>query len=140
MFKLIALKVLEDCAACAHKVLTPGELYFLCNDFVGDEKNPYLLKRTQMPTAVESTLYGSEQSDTNITINAIVGQNGDGKSSVVELVIRVLNNFACCFGYIFDQETLCYNKSVSAILYYEIDGHIYAIYCPVGDSELDSEG
>ena len=140
MFKLVALKVLEDCAACAHKVLTPGELYFLCNDFLKDEENPYLLKRIKSPLSVESTLYGSEQSDTNITINAIVGQNGDGKSSVVELVIRVLNNFACCFGYIFDQETLCYNKSVSAILYYEIDGHIYAICCPIGDSELDNNG
>lgn len=138
MFRLIALKVLDDCAACAHKVLAAGTLYKFCNEFTEDAGNQFLLIRNKDKSAIENNLYNSNKSKTNITINAIVGQNGDGKSSIVELLIRVLNNFACCFGYKHDQDSLCYNISVSAILYYEIDEHIYSIFCPISRTEIDN--
>lgn len=35
------------------------------------------------------TFYGS-----NITVNALVGENGSGKSSLLELMFRMVNNFA----------------------------------------------
>ena len=64
-----------------------------------------------------------------ITVNAIVGQNGDGKSSLLEVMLRILNNFASSFGFSENQPNLEYVNGVRAILYYEIDQEIYAIKC-----------
>lgn len=136
MFQLLALKVLDDCAACAHKVLASGQLYLFCNNYAEDKSNQFTLRRIKERSAVEDTLYTDELSGTHISVNAIVGKNGDGKSSIVELLIRVLNNFACCYGFRNDQESLCYNISVSSILYYEVDNNVYAIYCPIGGDEF----
>ena len=58
-----------------------------------------------------------------------MGQNGDGKSSLLEVMLRILNNFAYTRGFLEDQPTLKYVEGVKAILYYEIDGTIYAIKC-----------
>lgn len=55
--------------------------------------------------------------------------NGDGKSSFVELIIRILNNFAYAFGFLSDQETLCYISGLNANLYYEVNGNIFCISC-----------
>lgn len=64
-----------------------------------------------------------------VSVNAIVGQNGDGKSSLLEVMLRILNNFAYTRGFLEDQPTLKYVEGVNAILYYEIDDAIYAIKC-----------
>lgn len=151
MFRLLALKVLDDCAACAHKVLQEGTLYSFCQDYEEIEDNPFTLKQMTKRSETTEHLYdvvsqvnGTEEAVTskhiNLSINAIVGKNGDGKSSIVELLLRVINNFACCFGYLSDQQTLAYNISVSAILYYELEGSVYAINCPKGDSYKADDG
>lgn len=64
-----------------------------------------------------------------VSVNAIVGQNGDGKSSLLEVMLRIMNNFAYKLGYLEDQPTLKYVDGVKAILYYDIDYTIYAIKC-----------
>lgn len=151
MFRLLAIKVLDDCAACAHKVLQEGTLYSFCQDYEEIEDNPFTLKQMTKRSETTEQLYdvvsqvkGTKEAVTskriNLSINAIVGKNGDGKSSIVELLLRVINNFACCFGYLSDQQTLAYNISVSAILYYELEGSVYAINCPKGDSYKANDG
>lgn len=39
-------------------------------------------------------LYNDKAATTEISISAIVGENGSGKSSILDMIIRVMNNFA----------------------------------------------
>lgn len=145
MFRILAIKILDDCAACAHKILNEGQLYLFCQDYVESGESLYTLKKRSQQTKVAKHLYDvksqvtdgegvTKEKDVHISVNAIVGKNGDGKSSIVEVFLRIINNFAYTFGYLSDQDSLVYNISVSAILYYELDGSVYAIYCPEGNS------
>lgn len=151
MFRLLALKVLEDCAACAHKVLSGGMIYFFCQDYQECMESSFTLTKSYECEDISLHLYDVvshlKQDDDSVVdktiqvlLNAIVGKNGDGKSSIVELLLRVINNFACTFGYLSDQDTLAYNISVSAILYYELNGVVYAINCSKGESCIADDG
>ena len=70
--------------------------------------------------------YLNHESDVSLSISAIVGENGSGKSSLVEFIIRLINNFATSiFG---EQnmtlafEHLHYIDGVEGRLYFSIDG------------------
>lgn len=52
-----------------------------------------------------------------MNFSAIVGMNGDGKSSLVELIIRILNNTSIIHE-IGEKETLLWIQGVKAELYY----------------------
>lgn len=64
----------------------------------------------------------------NINIQAVVGQNGSGKSSILELLYRIINNFTFMLelGMYRNSyaEQLFYVKGLHATLYYLLDGHI----------------
>lgn len=138
MLRLLGLKVLDDCGACAHKVLRTMIFYPFCQDYREDGDNQYTLAKQYERTETQKNLYNV--GDVSVQVNAIVGKNGDGKSSVIEIILRLLNNFAYCYGFRYDQDSLQYNISVGAILYYELDDHIYAISCSRGDCEMSEDG
>lgn len=138
MIRLLGLKVLDDCGACAHKVLRINTFYPFCQNYKEDGANQYTLTKQYERTETQKNLYNI--GDISVQVNAIVGKNGDGKSSIIEIILRLLNNFAYCYGFRYDQDSLLYNISVGAILYYELDDHIYAISCTRGDSEMSDDG
>lgn len=69
----------------------------------------------------------------NIDICAIVGENGAGKSTIVDYIIRIINNLsACILGEEFratESEHLHYVEGVHAELYILIKEHIIKIEC-----------
>lgn len=131
-FRIIGVRVLEGCPQYIRKALHEGELYLLYNDFTEDEQNMYTLKKivgrlSNTACQLYNQVDASEEHEIHVNVSAIVGKNGDGKSSLVEIVLRILNNFACQTGFLMDQRSLRMIKNLRAILYYEIDDDLYAI-------------
>ena len=129
-FKILGLKVLKGCASGMRKVLDEDETYLFNTDYEKDYTNVYNLRLSNTPNSIAERMYlavGKDNQPVQINIQAIVGKNGDGKSTIIELMLRVLNNFACYFGFAYDHDTLCPNKDLCAILYFEADSKVYAI-------------
>lgn len=132
MLKLIALKIYGDCAKHIRKCLKPNMYYYLCNDFYFTHSGELFYDNRQQ-NAVDDTFFvtneqqNQEQRANKIAINisAIVGKNGDGKSSLVEIIIRLINNLAES-AKVYDAE-LQHIKGLRAELVYVYDGTIYKI-------------
>ncbi len=136
-FGIVGIKILKDCAPYIRKRLKEGEVYLLSSKYEIDKSNEHLvcIKRDCNNNSFAQKLYDIPResgSSIEVTINAIVGKNGEGKSSLLEVILRILNNFAFKYGFLEDQPSLNYVSGVAAILYYEVDSTIYAIKC-VGD-------
>ena len=84
-FSLIALRILPDCNEKIQKVLKTNKYYFFNNKYFEKENT---LVKNELYTVPED--FFSEK----ININAIVGKNGSGKSSVIEVILRLVNNLA----------------------------------------------
>lgn len=78
------------------------------------------------------TFYGS-----NITVNALVGENGSGKSSLLELMFRMVNNFSAVLYRKVKREAaepLYYVMGIKASLHFECDGKEGVLTC--NDDEI----
>ena len=132
-FRIAGIKILNDCASYIRKVLKEGEMYLFSSRYEKDVHNELKLLFNQEASSnlFAQTMYNVNQefNTLEIRVNAIVGQNGDGKSSLLEVMLRIMNNFAYSYGFLEDQPTLEYVRGVRAILYYEIEHIIYAIKC-----------
>lgn len=100
-YKLLKLVVGDRCKLSLRKVLKPREYVF-----TGDLPIDFFGK--------------------NISISAIVGKNGAGKSSLLELMFRMINNFSCCLfsGSVRRNasDVLYFVDGIYADLFYSIDG------------------
>ena len=140
MFKLLALRVLKDCEDYIKKCLESGKYYYFCMDYrLDDPKNVYRGSRYTNP--LHETFFSPNQKlpfDTSkpvklkptISLNAIVGKNGDGKSTIVELIIRLVNNYIANQPREEDSKVpeLLYVEGVDAELYFQLDDAIYRLY------------
>lgn len=134
-FCIIAIKVLKECAPHIKKILKENYTYFFRNEYEFDSSNEWIRPKANA-RPVNPNFYTTTSENTNsisIDLSAIVGKNGDGKSSIVELIIRVLNNFAYACGYSFHHNDLIPVNGVHAELFYSIGKNILAIKCK-GDS------
>ena len=85
-FSLVALRVLPGCSDHLKKILQ--EEWYLMNGWYTLVQGK-LVKREGV--VFERDLFGD-----NISITAIVGKNGSGKSSLMELIFRLVNNLDYC--------------------------------------------
>lgn len=81
-FKLLAIRPAINCDEQFLKNLNQGEFYKFYQDynFVIDEKEKNVVQINHKST-IPKNLYGE-----NISISAVVGKNGSGKSTIVELI------------------------------------------------------
>lgn len=80
-FKILAIRPNENCAGL--KNLRVGHLYKFYNDYEFSDNDESIRERIDVP----ENLYNLSE-DQNITISAVVGKNGSGKSALVELLIK----------------------------------------------------
>lgn len=103
IFKLIAIrsvepksgsvdsKIVDTTVRNIHKALSAKHdwLYFSKGFTVSGDMRSVRMSKDALDV---DCLYSTE--DLNVSLNAIVGKNGSGKSSLIELMIRMLNNVA----------------------------------------------
>ena len=140
-FRIIAVRVLAACPSRISRALKEETTYFLYNDYE-DQYD----KSGKWQTIVKTSEDGRLPMDffaiprqtkrfcsPSVSISAIVGKNGDGKSSLVEVMLRIINNFGVAFGFKEDQESLTSIEEIEAVLFYEIDEKLYFIKCTEGE-------
>lgn len=86
-FKILAIKALEGCYSSYLKILKKEQLYYFYNNFLIDKEGNISYKNI-----VPDNFYNTNK--LNVNVSAIVGKNGSGKSTIVELLFRALNNIA----------------------------------------------
>lgn len=64
-----------------------------------------------------------------VSISSIVGKNGDGKSSITEMMIRVINNFAYLAGFRENHQHLTFIPQVRATITYSVGEKMCSLCC-----------
>lgn len=131
IFRPIAIRILKGCAPSIRKVLHENTTYFLCSNYAEDE-NIYTLNHEHTQNEAEQCLYDvtcENGHKIQVGVNAVVGKNGEGKSSLIEAMIRIINNFSYTYGFLSGQEDLAPVSGLHAIFYYAVGKSIYSIVC-----------
>ena len=128
-FKIIAIKALDECDPKYTKVLVKNELYYFYSDYrieIKEEFEELIFKETS-----PLDLFNIKGKDKEIAVNlsAIVGKNGSGKSSIIELLFRGINNIA--YNYLWltgiQMKTITANlkvvEGVHMVFYYHSDAY-----------------
>lgn len=125
MLKIIAVKPLKGCLRSILKCLKEEHIYYFCNDYSITDEGIALRDKYVKP--LPDNFFSTEENPRlQINISAVVGMNGDGKSTLIELVMRLINNCAKHYG-LTDKNHLLRVEGVKAELYYEIDNVVYCI-------------
>ncbi|MBA3900796.1 MAG: hypothetical protein H0X62_11405, partial [Bacteroidetes bacterium] len=144
-FKLLAIRPLEGCDEKFLKVLKPNKVYKFYNDyeFIHENKKETckVVSINYEPT-IPDDLYNIKKNNgdiISINISAIVGKNGSGKSSLLELFFVSIYNLAVEKGILEFiennegvKEKLEKTKGVYVEIYYSLDKIIYCL-------EIDSK-
>ena len=121
-FSLIALRILPGCKEHLKKILQ--EEWYLLNNWY-ERRGDQLLKR--LDATLERNLYGE-----NVSVSAIVGKNGSGKSSLMELIFRIVNNLDFCMMQGVTTEAAwppLFIEGLRAELYFESYGQLGYVRC-----------
>lgn len=138
MFKLLALQIFKGCGDHIKKCLKTDMLYYFCTDFRFDIPNKiYRGSKYAKPLSedfftipIVDELKQSDKSTPTININAIVGKNGDGKSTIVEIIMRLVNNYIVLHPQgdkNLEARELLEVKDVYAELYFQVNDCIYKL-------------
>ena len=128
-FYVFAIRVCSE-GSTGKRKLIPGKFYYLLDGFSVEGDNVYVDEyRYRLPVFD----YYQEQAikSPHVSFSAIVGENGSGKSSLVEFELRLINNFsAAVFGEYSKEpgwEHLHFIKGVDGELYYLWKKTVYCL-------------
>lgn len=118
-FKLLAIRPLKGCSPRFLKNLEEDRIYKFYNDYSFFENKERKVTEIKSEDSVPENLYG--KSELNIQISALVGKNGSGKSSLLELL------YASCSAIAINQKIIG-NKNV------DVEGLKVAIFYNIGNN------
>lgn len=123
----VAVRVLPECADCVRKCLHEGVFYYLNNDYQIESDGTRIQRRSKRIEPVDARFFRiDEKTNLSVNLSAIVGMNGDGKSSLIELIVRLLNNYA--FETKRHPEMMLRKADgVRAEFYYQLNGVFYCL-------------
>ena len=123
--KLIGLNISQNTIKKHLRCLRPGWYPFITSTVDG-------FNNVQSPKIINcpENFFKRNKNEVDINISAIVGKNGMGKSSLMELVLAIINNFT--FQLLSNNDrpdiyNLSLTKGIYAELFFELDKKIYSI-------------
>ncbi len=134
-FKLIAIRPLEGCDKNFRKILHINETYVFYNEFdfskYSHNKRTIKINNAKVPDLYSFT--NSLKKEIKLNISAIVGQNGSGKSSLVELFYVSCFNISVINQVLYDEvdqrllgpEDVV--KDIKVEIFFQLNDHIYMI-------------
>lgn len=125
--RLLGLKI-ERMDSSIQKVLNPG--WYPFGNYKEPDADGYL--HVEPLTYVEKSLYRLRKYQPEVSVSCVVGMNGSGKSTILEIVFRILNNVAvkqCGKMGTLEGTEMVYAYGVYADLYCECDHYINLIRC-----------
>lgn len=120
-FSIVGIYIDELCDEKIRKVLKPG-YYPIGNQYRYNDKEK-TIELNEDITPLNRDFFGS-----NITISAIVGMNGSGKTSLLDIIYRIINNFAHKYRLV-PQKGLIFVPNVVAKLFFVMNNTTYTIDC-----------
>lgn len=134
-FKLIAIRPLAGCDKKFTKILSEGIPYVFLNeyDFSNYTDNSKIIKQRGNSTPDLFSIKNNFKREIKINISAIVGENGSGKSSIVELFYVFCYNLSVINEVLFDEveERLLNSRdivpNINVEVFYKIDGDIFLL-------------
>ena len=112
------------------RMLIKDKLYCLLKGFEIQE-DKIIIDKTRFARPVYDYYMGANKSKPHVSVSAIVGENGSGKSSLIEFEIRLINNLAAAvFGEYAKEpgwEHLHYINNLNGELYYLADKAVYKL-------------
>lgn len=135
-FKIIALEVLNECSSKHSKNLIKNSPYTFYKN--------YKIKRENKSETIEVIsedfdLYSKENNNPKINISAIVGKNGSGKSTIVELMIKAINNLFYKYKKQHPNRNFHDVEEVAGIeinVFYKIGKNIFKLYIKNSDYKV----
>ena len=132
-FYIFAVQVDSESSTGKRK-LTFGKPYYLLDGFEIYEDRILVSKDRYKKTVYDYYMDGGISSP-HITVSAIVGENGAGKSSIIELEMRLINNFSAIvfgeFAKVDGWPHLHFIDGVEGELYYLLGQNVYRL-CVTG--------
>lgn len=131
IFRLIAIRINGENSVGQRK-LKSATLYYFMQGFSIEEDRVYVDRKINGRDSMYSDYFEDVQKTPHIHISAIVGENGAGKSTIVEYMMRLINNFAAAtFGDIETKQKpyarLHYIDGIQGSLYYQKDDTIWEL-------------
>lgn len=130
-FAIIAVRC-DDKHCTGRKNLIPGKIYQLLNGYSITEKTINVDSERKALNLLYDD-YNPENTNgvPHVQFSAIVGKNGSGKSSLVELMMRIINNFSTkLYGEVNSDPAanrLHYIDHVRATMWFALEGCIYQL-------------
>lgn len=119
------------------KALHPEVTYFFYNDYKDkyDEEGKWIgIEKSSGNNRVDVGFFRIKDFDFSknqpvVSVSAIVGKNGHGKSSIIEYLLRIINNYAIKEGFSIKHDSLVYANNVYGTVFYEIGDKLHYIKC-----------
>lgn len=125
--RIIGLKIfLMD--KSIQKVLEPG--WYPFGDYSEPDEDGFL--KVEKRSSLEKSVYRLRKRQPEVSVSCIVGMNGAGKSTVIDIIYRIINNLAVTINKAMRvplETEMEYAYGVNADLYCECDDYINLIRC-----------